>query len=202
MAVSFFPRTDTALLAWSLNFSTLITATPTAYGLTSAQATAYAAVHAAYGTALAACEPGSRNKSAVVAKNTARTNLKTQAKLLANLVNGTATVTNAQKVALGLNVRAKPQPIPVPSNAPGLDVVSVSAWTVKIKLHDSAAGSGRGKPAGVSGASVFSYVGAVAPTDIAQWKFEGSTGRTAVDIAFPSTLAPGVLVWLAGLKGT
>jgi hypothetical protein len=38
MAVTFFPGTDAKLLAWSLNFSTLITAGPTTYGLTTAQA--------------------------------------------------------------------------------------------------------------------------------------------------------------------
>jgi hypothetical protein len=36
--VGFLPNTDARLLAWSLNFNTLITATPTAYGLTTAQA--------------------------------------------------------------------------------------------------------------------------------------------------------------------
>jgi hypothetical protein len=196
MAVTFFPSSDAGLLAWSLNFSNLITATPTAYGLTSAQATAYLAVHTAYATALAACDPASRSKSNVVAKNAARTTLKTQAKLLANLVNGTATVTNAQKTALGLNVRAKPQPIPAPSAAPGLDVISVSAWTVSLKLHDSAAGSKRGKPAGVSGASIFSFVGPVAPNDIGSWQFEGNTGKTKVDITFPNTTAAGTKIWL------
>jgi hypothetical protein len=179
-----------------LNFSTLITATPTAYGLTSTLATAYAALHTAYGTALAACEPSIRTKSAVSTKNVARTNLKNDAKLLANLVNGTASVTNAQKLALGLNVKAAPAPVPPPSAAPALNVNSVSGWTVKIKLSDSSSSAKRGKPPGVSGASVFSFVGTSAPTDIGAWKFEGSTGRTNVDVAFPNTLAAGTQVFL------
>jgi hypothetical protein len=194
--LTFFPSTDAALLTWSLNFSTLITATPTAYGLTSTQATAYAALHAAYGTALAACDPATRSKAAVSTKNVARTNLKNEARLLANLVNGTATVTDAQKITLGLNVRATPSPIPAPSAAPGLDVLSQNAWTVKIKLHDSTSSAKRGKPAGVSGASVFSFVGATPPSDIATWKFEGNTGRTNIDVAFDSSNAPGTKVWL------
>jgi hypothetical protein len=105
-------------------------------------------------------------------------------------------VTDGQKLSLGLNVKASPSPIPVPSSAPGLDVVSVSAWTVKIKLHDSTSSAKRGKPPGVSGAAVFSFVGATPPTDIAAWKFEGNTGRTNIDVAFANTLAPGALVWL------
>src|SRR4051812_434654 len=118
MPSGFLPNKDSALLAWSLNFSTLITATPTAYGLVAGDATAYAALHSAFATALAACDPGQRSKSLVAAKNTARDNLKTSARLLAKRVEGTATVTNAQKIDLGLNVRATPTPIPAPSDAP------------------------------------------------------------------------------------
>src|SRR5260221_10987595 len=82
----FLPNTDAALLAWSLNFSTRITAGPVPLGLTALQATAYAALHTSYATALAACDPGERSKSLVAAKNTARLALKTSARLLAKLV--------------------------------------------------------------------------------------------------------------------
>ncbi len=190
-----FPTSDTGLLAWSLNFSTLITATPTAYGLTAAQATAYATVHSTFATALAACDPNSRNKSAVATKNTARTNLKTQARALASIINGTLTVTLAQKIALGIPPRATPSPVPAPSSSPALEVGTVTGWTVKLKLHDSASGSKRGKPAGVSGASVFSFVGATPPNDMGSWTFQGNTGKTVVDVVFDNSTAPGTKVW-------
>jgi hypothetical protein len=194
--LTFLPSRDSALVAWSTNFNTLITATPTAFGLTAALATAYGSLHTAFVTAVAACDPGIRSKASVSTKNTAKAALKAEVRLLASLVNGTASVTNAQKLQLGLSVRSKPSPIPAPINAPGLDVISVTAWTVKIKLHDSAAGSKRGKPAGVSGGSIFSFVGATAPNDIASWKFEGNTGKIVNDIAFDTTNAPGTKVWL------
>jgi hypothetical protein len=191
-----FPRTDAGLLAWSLNFSTLISATPTDYGLTMADATAYAAVHAAFGTALAACDPNARNKGAVVTKNAARTTLKNQAKLLASTIYGTATVTDSQKVTLGIPPRAIPRPVPAPGVPPVLEVLSVNAWTVKIKLHAAGSGSRRGKPAGVIGASVFSFVGATPPEDMGSWKFEGNTGRSNIDVAFDNSNAPGTKVWM------
>ena len=53
----------------------------------------------------------------------------------------------------------------------------------------------RGKPAGVDGLSVFSFVGTSAPTDEANWKFEGNTTRTVVDVLFPATVVPGAKVW-------
>ena len=47
------------------------------------------------------------------------------------------------------------------------------------------------RPAATLGASVFSYVGAEAPADPTAYQFQGNTGKTRVDVAFPPTLAPG-----------
>src|SRR5580658_2431083 len=81
MRTSFIPSTDGGLLAWSLNFQTLIAASPAAYGLTGAQVAAYQALHLAYAAALAACDPTMRSKSTVAVKNAARTDLKKNLKL-------------------------------------------------------------------------------------------------------------------------
>ena len=150
----------------------------------------------AFATALAACDPAVRNKTAVATKNAAKATLKNAATLLANKVYSTAAVTNAQKIELGIPPRNAPSPIPAPALAPVIEVQSVNAWTVKIRLKDAASGSRRGKPPGVSGASVFSYVGPAVPTDISAWKFEGNVGRTTVDVVFNESLASGTRVWL------
>ena len=201
------PRKDDALLAWSANAKTLITATPTAYGLTAAFATQYGGIHDLFATALAACEPGVRTQAAVAAKNTARANLLEQIRLMTNLVNGTATVTDAQKITLGITVRAQPSPQPPPSSWPILTVKSSYGTMVTLGLGSSDPGSKRGRPAGVFGASVFSFVGAEAPSDISEWKFEGNTGRTQLTVTFPSDTAPGTKVfftafWFNGSKAS
>lgn len=191
-----FPPADDALLAWSVNFRDLITANPTAYNLVAGDATAYAVVHTSYATALAACDPAQRNKTATAAKNAARTVLKNAATLLANKVYAGASVTDAQKIELGIPPRATPTVNPTPDTAPVLQVISSSAWTVRMRLRD-ANGDGRGKPPGVIGASVFSYVGANPPTDISQYKFEGNTGRVnKIDVQFSDALPAGTRVWL------
>jgi hypothetical protein len=182
------------LLAWSLNFSTRITATPTAYGLVAADATAYATLHTSFATALASCDPDERNKIATAAKNTARLALKTSARLLAKRVEGTASVTDAQKLELGLNVRAMPSPIPPPATAPIISITSVMGRTVKIKLK-SADSADRGKPEGVHGAAVFTHVGPTAPATADDWEFQANTGRTSFTIVFPDTVANGATVW-------
>ena len=48
----YLPHNDAELLAWSSNFSSLITAAPVTYGLVAGQATAYAALHTAYAAKL------------------------------------------------------------------------------------------------------------------------------------------------------
>jgi hypothetical protein len=184
------------LFEWSRNFSTLLSASPTVFGCTAAMATSYAGYHTAYGTALAACSPGVRSASAVLAKNQARENLKFQAKLLSNTINGTATVSDAQKRQLGLNVRAIPQPVPPPAMSPTIDVTAVSGWTASLRLSDGSKPGKRGKPPGVKGVSIFSFVGAQPPTDISAWKFEGSTTKMRQDVLFDNTLAPGTRVFV------
>jgi len=195
MAVT-FPRTDAALLAWGQNFYTVANAgSATLYGLTSAQCTAFNTLVTAYQTALAACEPGQRNKQAVSAKNAARTSLKTSARLLSNIVEGQATVTDAQKIALGINVRQSPSPTPIPTTSPVIQVASVSGFLITLRLRASAGSKARGKPTGVIGASIFSFIGDVAPTDLSQWTFQGNTGKTQVNVDIPNTTAKGATVW-------
>jgi hypothetical protein len=194
-----FPRSDQAFLAWAQNFYAVGNPIATSLGLTSAQFTAFNALVTTFQTCLAACDPGVRNRQATAAKSLARRNLHDSAKLLVNVVDGQASVTDAQKIQLGINVRKPPVPSPVPATAPFIEVESVSGFTVKIRLRAAGTGKKRGKPAGVSGASFFSFAGENPPADVGQWKFEGNTGKTLFDVQFPNTLARGTVVWFTAL---
>ncbi len=194
--MAMLPRRDNELLAFSLNLATLISATPGAYGLSPAQAAAYLAVHTAYATALAACDPAIRNKTSTAAKNAARAALERAARQTAATIDGTPAVTDAQKIQLGLLVRRSPQVIPAPTTSPGLEILSQDGWTVSIRLRDKESLEKRGKPAGVAGASVFSFVGDTPPSNLVEWNFQGNIGRTTMDITFPSSLPPGTKVWI------
>lgn len=193
----FIPAREADLVTWSINFDTKITATPTDYGLTALQATAYAAVHDAFIAAYnMANDPTTRSPVNITAKNTAKAALIDEARELARIVQATPGVTPAQKEGLGLNPRTNgPSPVPVPEEAPTLDVVVREGTMVRIKLHDGS-GSRRGKPAGVAGASVFSFVGATPPVEVSDWKFEGNTTRTVVELNFAAELPPGTIVWM------
>ena len=191
-----FPTSDTGLLQWSQTVVNLITPTPATWGLVVGDVTTYTALHTSYSTSLAACSPTLRSKTTTAAKNTARTALKNGATLLGNKIYASPAVTDAMKIEIGMPPRATPQPRPAPTSFPVIEIVSVSAWTAMVRLRVSA-GARRGLPAGCIGASIFSHVGETAPSDLSQWKFEGSTGRVVkLSVDFPSTLAAGTKAWL------
>jgi len=187
----FLPDSDTALLAWSLNFATKLQNSSIEYGISGPLAQQYQLLHVAFATALAECDPGDRSKALVAAKNLARTNLKNDARLLAKLVEGTASVTDQQKIELDLNVRKPPVPSPVPATTPFVEVVNVNGRTVTLKIRASHATSG--KPKGVSGVSVFSHYGAEPPAAASGWKFELMSGRTTVQVTFDDVETAGTV---------
>lgn len=194
-ATSFLPFTDGALLAWSLNFSTRISEDPTRYGLLESDAVSYASLHAAYGTGLAACDPGVRNRAAVAAKNAARSDLKHAARRLALRVQG-GSASDAQKLELGLTVRRPKSSIPPPSDAPALDVMFVMGRSVHFRLRDMVVSGRRARPDGTAGAALFRHVGPTAPREASDWIFVGNTGRTKDVVEFDATLPPGTIVWI------
>lgn len=197
MARSFYYGSDAELYTGSQNFSTKISATPALYGLDAAQAAAYAAKNAVYeDTYVIAINPDTRTKSAVAAKNAAKKALKAMAADLAKVIDGTPTVTDAQKIDLGLNVRKAPSPVPVPTVRPGVDLVSSVNRTVTIHIHDSASSAKRGKPAGATAAWVYSFVGASYPSDPTLWDFQGATTKAKHEIVFANDLPGGTQVWV------
>jgi hypothetical protein len=194
---SFLPRTDGAFATWALNFRTLIGADPAMYGVTVDQSTQLLQLQQAYAMAYQeAIEPSTRTKGKILAKNDARDALKTFVRFLAKVVEGQPTVTNEQKVDLGLNVRKNPTPVPPPPFAPDIDILSLVGRRLTLRLHNSQTVGHRRKPAGVKGATLFSYVGEAPPVRVDDWKFEGSTTKTVVTVDFAADLEPGTKVWV------
>ncbi len=200
MAADYIPTTDAGLLAFGGNFSTIITASPLPLGLTAPIAVILAGKQAAYAAAYTlAVDPATRGGASILAKEIARTDLVKYIRLLARTIQGTMTVTDAQRYALGLTVRdISPSPIPAPSSAPDVDIVSVAGRTVKIRLHDSTSPTRRGRPPGVAGASLFSFVGTTPPASLSAWHFEGNTTRTnKLEVLFDAGVPGGATVWFA-----
>ncbi|MGC4031712.1 MAG: hypothetical protein QM754_08260 [Tepidisphaeraceae bacterium] len=196
---SFVPSADAKLLEWSAAFKTQIVATPTAFGLVAAQATAYATLHDAYAAALTvATNKTTRTESTVATKNLAKKNLQVNASSLGGMIQKNLTVTDAQKLGLGLTVRAQPQPIPAPSSQPAIEVLSVMGKTVTVRFKSTETIGKRGRPAGTIGLQVYSLIAPEASGNPADWRFEATTSSNLVTIAFPESTPPGTQVWITG----
>jgi len=197
MAKNFFDRTDAELYTGGQNFVTVIGKNTAAYGLTNDQLASFNTASNNYGTAyLAAIQPETRTRGKVAAKNAAKSALKAIASDLTKIIDGTPTVTAQMKIDVGLNVRKQSSPQPPPTERPAVNIVSVIGRTVTIRIRDTAESSKRGKPAGVLGASVYSYVGTTYPTDPTAWSFDGTTTKTTHAIVFPDSVANGAQIWV------
>jgi len=197
----FPPSREADLLAWSANYSTQISASPGIYGLTAPQATAYATLHSTFETAYAAAtEPTTNSKAAVAAKNVAKNNLMNGpggARELVALVQAYPAINDALRAQLGIRARdVEPTPIPAPENAPELAAVVTVGRKVTFRLRDPENPDRRGKPEGVQGATVLTYVGAAAPQDPLQWVFAINTSKTTFDIDFPVSIPADSKVWV------
>lgn len=179
-------KIDGVLLPWSLNFSTKITATPTVYDLTASEATAYAALHADFTTRLATAEnPSTRTKETITLKNTSKLALLARARQFCKVIKASPTVTDGQRVSLGLLPRdISPTPVPAPVSRPLLVVDPFGNLIVR----DETAAERRSRPTGTIGAIIYSAIqtdAAPAPLTPDQTRFAGLATRDKFAVGLP-----------------
>ena len=197
MGKSWLPLKDQDLRAFCEAFLATITPAPTTYGLAASDVTLLDGQVTDYSDKLAAAvEPSTRTRVSVAAKQMSRRTLMATMRNLYKKVIA-ANLTDDKLEALGLPLRdVQPTPIPAPAMKPTINIVSRDENTVKIKLTDPTDPNRRGRPPGVDGVAIFSFIGDEAPTTEAGWKFEGNTTRMSIDVVFPATVEPGSKVWL------
>lgn len=194
------PVKDAELAAYTTNFDARVSVAPATFGLTPEQGLTYSGFSTAFLTAynayVAAVTSGTRSKSLLAAKDTAKANLLACAREFYAFIQADTSVSDANKALVGVTVRkTTPTPTPVPSSAPIVAVESVSGRTARLRLMNAESPTHRGKPAGATGASVFTFVGATPPDEVEAWTFQGNTGRAEFDVTFPGTVAAGAVVW-------
>lgn len=200
MSKHYLPNKDSELVLWSAHFSSAIDANPGAVGLVAGQSAAYATAQSQFAAALnAASNPETRTRGTVIGKNDAKKALIALTRELVRIIQAYPPVTNEQRADLGITVRdVEPSPVNPPTEPPVMEVGLAIGRILRMKLR-SVDSSRRGKPDGVAGATVLSYVGEEPPADISEWKFEGSTTRTNFEVEFPPTVPAGSRVWLTAL---
>lgn len=148
----YIPARDGDFNIWINNYSTLITAGPVPYGLTSTQATALAGLTSTWNTAYAAATSGAtRGPMSVNAKDVARANVQQYARELAIIIQATTTVTEEQKTALVITVRKTNRtPIPPPTTNPLLNIIAATPLQHTLRYADQLTPDSRSRPFGVA----------------------------------------------------
>lgn len=199
MATDTLSGPDADFLIYAQTFSTVLTATPVLYGATAPQATTLAGLVTAFQTALAASsDPTTRSPATITTKRTARASLTANLRMLSRTIRGVSALTDTQLVAIGLKPRAIPSPINPPADPPVLEVLAAIGRTLKIAVRATGTDR-RGKPDGAWSAAIYSFVGAVPPSDSTQWVHQGNVTRTNFEVSFPATTPAGSQVWLVAM---
>lgn len=193
MSAPYIPVKDALFSNWLLNFSTLITASPSTYGLLAGDATTIAAQNtlwvAAYALAVA---PGTRTPTTVAAKDATKVTALATVRPYAQRISKNAGVAPSLKVSLGVNPGTNvPTPIAAPTTQPELTIGTALALQHVIRYRDSAADpSSKAKPFGTIGMQLFGKASATPITDPAALEF------LQID-----TKSPLLTTWLSGDVG-
>lgn len=167
MAAPYIPNKDALLVAWSDNFASLITASPTTYGLVAADAAAINAVNTPWDTAYAAAVAGAtRGPMTVQAKNNARAALLAVVRPYAIQIRNNAGVSDPDKVALGLTVPNQTRtPIFAPQTQPLISIAAATPLSHTLRFSDSNSPQLRGKPFGAKACAFVVSYGTTIGTD-------------------------------------
>lgn len=184
MANPYLPPKDADFNNWLLNFSTLITAAPTTYGLLAGDAVAIAAQNTAFAAAFtAATDPGTRGPATVAAKDAARVVAEAVIRPYAVRIASNPAVDDLDKVAVGVTVRSATRaPVPAPTTAPALMLTSAVPGVLNLQFRDATTPLVKAKPFGVIGAEVWVNFGTVPATDPAQCSYAGSYTKTPMQL--------------------
>lgn len=164
----YIPPRNANFVAWALNFSSLITASPGTYGLTTGDATAIAAEYAALATASALISSPSTKTAATVSNfNTIKIAALAMFRPYAQTVSLNAGVSSANKTALGVNPRTSvPLPISAPTTQPVLSIQSTSTAGSILRYRDATASpSVKSKPYGVIQCQIYAMASVTPVTD-------------------------------------
>ena len=182
----YLPRRDPELGQWAANFSALITAAPTTYGLVAGDASTIATYVSAFTSALAVVNnPATKTKATVAAKDGAKAAMLDIVRGYAQQVRNNNGVSNADKTALGLTIPDRtPTVVPPPTSQPLLNIIGATPGVHTLRYADASTPDSRRKPVGTIGLQLFVAIGAGAVTDPAVAPFRAFVTRQPYGVSF------------------
>lgn len=183
---SYIPARDADFDSWLLNFSTLLTAAPSTYGLTAPDAVVVAAAYSNWHPAyLLATDPATRTQPTVAQKDAERAAAEAVVRPYAQQISRNAAVTPENKSAIGVNLpNTSPVPVPAPTTFPQIGFRSAEPLVHVLQYQDSGLGTGKKKPFGAIGCEIWRSVGVDAATDPSQCTYQGSYTKSPLRQTF------------------
>lgn len=166
MAAPYIPPTDPLLRVFAVNYQTLTTATPGAFGITAPDAVTISDAVNLFVVALDAYTEDTRTAVLVAAKNAAKNAMIGILRTYSAQIRLNPGVTDENKVALGLNLpNNTPSPIPAPVTNPLISVIGSTPGSHTIRYADSNTPDKRSKPFGAVAMELYRVIGA-APVEV------------------------------------
>jgi hypothetical protein len=196
MGRNFYYGKDAQIVAGSAVLAARINLDPEAYGIPPWRAERYAELDAALQAAYRlVASPQTKTPVAVRQKDEALRAVRLEAALLAVICAATATVSDADLIALGLLPRPTRTRRSAPDEAPVVHVAKVVGRLVTVRIT-ARSGETR-KPIGCVGAQLFVFTGEEPPSDSEQYRFEGIVTRKTATITFDNDVPSGATVWIS-----
>lgn len=198
-ASPYIPPADSAFDAWIANFTSLLSASPTTFGLTAPDAAACEAQFDAWHPAfVAATDPSTRTSVTVAAKDAARATAEAVLRPYAQAISRNAAVNPADKVAIGVNLpNSSPVPFPPPVTWPQLSFRTAEPLVHTLQWQDSGLGSGKRKPSGAIGCELYRSVGTVPATDPQQAVYVATYTKSPLRSTFEASQVGKVATYFA-----
>lgn len=198
----YIPTKQALLATWLTNFSTLITASPAAYGLLASDAVTIAgAVNAFIAAYNVISSPTTKTKSSVSTKNSAQVTCLQIVRPYAQQISNNPGVTSANKIALGLNPKTStPSPISAPASNPVLAILSQNPGLVNLTYRDSLTSpTSKAKPYGVKSCQLYGMPSATPVTNPTTLVQLATMTKSPFQFQFPVGYTKGLTWYFAGV---
>jgi hypothetical protein len=184
--MDYIPSSDADFDVWTKNFVDTVVANGAALGLSPAQITSLQGAQGDWGVKFPASNTAqAAMNSAVQAKNDSRSGFEELIRSLANIMQSSPQVTDAQRQGLGITVRSTTRTSAgAPTSRPLGTIDTSQRLRHTINFVDETTPTSRAKPDGVQGCEIWMKVDGPPPTDPSQLSYLATDTRTPYTVEF------------------
>lgn len=187
----YIPDSDADFLAWLSGFVTYVTDSLAALHLVAADITPLTALRDQFNDALTTNDAAqAQARGARATKDNLRATIEQSIRPLVGRIQGTASVTDSQREAMGITVRSTTRsPVAAPTTRPVAAIDTTHRMQHTVAFVDELTPASRAKPDGVMGCEIWMKVDGPPPTDPSELKYLATDTRTPYVVDFDGAQA-------------